>query len=328
MYFKKATTGRNGIVWYILGVFSVFVGYMIGSLPLLFVQLYKMGDDTSIGTDEVTEFEQTLDFSLLNIDKNLGFILMISFFIFATLAFMLAIKYFHHRPFKYLITPNKNINYRKIFFAFGFWFVLAMVFEGVLAIMNPESYELMFQPLRWIILLLICIFLLPIQSTFEELFVRGYLMPAVSLISKNKWIPLMVTSLVFGLIHFDNPEIDKYGFWTMQIYYIGAGLFLGLITILDDSLELAIGVHAATNIFGAAIVTMEGSVLQTDSIFKATPSGPYLMIAIFFLSAVIFMLVCNKKYNWNGFSRLFAPIGEDYNAVTTAPVQTESIETI
>ena len=22
-----------------------------------------------------------------------------------------------------------------------------------------------------------------------------------------------------------NPEIEKYGFWTMQIYYIGAGLF-------------------------------------------------------------------------------------------------------
>ncbi|MEM9545282.1 MAG: type II CAAX endopeptidase family protein [Bacteroidota bacterium] len=311
MFFTKATSGRTDFIWYALGIVAVIACYFMGSIPLLLVQLYKVSADVTIGTAEVDKFHETMDFSYLNIGNNLGFVLMITVFIIATLGFMLVIKYVHHRPFKNLITPNPKINYDKIFFAFGFWLVLAIIFEAILYFMHPETYTMTFKPINWIILLLICIFLLPIQSTFEELFVRGYLMPAVALISQNKWIPLVLTSVVFGLIHSDNPEIDKYGFWTMQVYYIGAGLFLGLITILDDSLELAIGVHAATNIFGAAIVTMEGSVLQTDSILKASPSGPYLMILIFFLSAVIFMFVCNKKYGWNGLSRLFAPIGSE-----------------
>jgi len=309
MFFKKATSGDNAIIWYILGILAVMFGYIIGTVPLQLLQFYKMDSDKSIGTEELEKFTQTMDFSILNIDKNVGFILMITIFIFTMMAFMLALKYFHKRPFKNLITPNRDINYKKILFGFGFWFVMAFVFEGMLALIYPETYYLNFKPLSWIFLLLICIFLLPIQSSLEELVLRGYLMPAIGLIAKNKWIPLMVTSILFGLIHGFNPEIEKFGFWTMQIYYVGAGLFLGLITILDDSLELALGVHAATNIFGAAFFSFEGSVLQTDSIMKSTSINPYLMIAIFMISAIIFIFICNKKYGWNGLERLFQPIG-------------------
>lgn len=312
MFFKKATTGRNDLIWYIMGLLTVFVGVVIGSVPLFLVKYYRMQADQSLGTEELDKFNETMDFTILNIDKNLGFAVMLASFVFAFVALMLAVRHYHQRPFKFLITPRKKINYSKILFGFGFWFVLAILFEIFLYYRDPTSYEYIFSPGKWGILMLLCIFVLPIQTTFEELLLRGYLMPAVSLISKNKWIPLLATSVFFGLIHFDNPEIDKYGFGTMQIYYIGAGLFLGLITILDDSLELAIGVHAATNLFGAAFVTMEGSVLQTDSILRSAPSNPYLMMLVFFLSAIIFMFVCNKKYKWSGFKRLFDPIGKSY----------------
>ncbi len=311
MFFKKATTGRNEPYWYGLGISAIIVGYFLGSLPLLLVQSYKIGSDKNIGTDDVTKFYETLDFTLLNIDKNVGFVLMITVFIFAMLAFMLAIKHFHKRPLKNLITPKKKIDYNKILFAFGFWFVLGVIFEGIFALVYPETYYWNFKPLSWIILLIICLLLLPIQTTLEELVLRGYLMPAIGLVTNNKWVPLILTSLLFGMIHGMNPEVQKFGFWTMQLYYIGAGLFLGLITILDDSLELAIGVHAATNIFGAAFFSFEGSVLQTDSLVKATSINPYLMSVVFFISALIFMFVCNKKYKWNGLSRLFMPIGSD-----------------
>lgn len=316
MFFKKATTGRNDFIWYVLGVLAVVAGYILGQLPLLMVQLYKVSNDKSITSADVVEFYETMDFSLINMNVNFGFILMIVLFIFAMLALMLAVKYFHKRPFKYLITPKREINYKKILFGFGFWFVLALVFEGVVALIYPESYYLNFKPISWFILLLISLFLLPIQTSLEELFIRGYLMPAIALIAKNKWIPLMLTSILFGLIHSMNPEVEKFGFWTMQMYYVGAGLFLGLITILDDSLELALGVHAATNVFGAAFFSYDGSVLQTDSIVKASSINPYLMIVTFLVSAVIFMFVCNKKYKWNGLSRLFLPIGSEEESMT------------
>lgn len=309
MYFKKATTGRNNIVWYILGVIAILLGYMVGSVPLVLVQNYQVKADKNIDTETVAKFLETMDFTLLNISKNVGLILMITIFIFCMLAFLLAIKYFHQRPIKNLITPKRSIDYKKVLFGFGFWFVLGLIAEGIVALMYPETYYLNFKPLPWIGLLLICIFLLPIQTTLEEFVLRGYLMPAFSLITKNKWSALLITSILFGLIHFDNPEVEKFGFATMQTYYISAGIFLGLITILDDSLELAIGVHAATNVFGAAFFSFEGSVLQTDSIVKATSINPYIMIATLIICALIFMFVCNRKYNWNGLTRLFEPIG-------------------
>ncbi len=328
MFFKKATTGRNNVIWYVLGVFSVLVGYIIGQLPLLFVQLYKIESDQNINTDDVAKFHETMDFSLLNMDKNVGFILMITIFIFAMIAFMLAIKYFHRRPLKDLVTPKREINFRKILFAFGFWFVLGIVFEGIVALIYPETYYLNFKPVSWMFLVIISVFLLPIQTSLEELVLRGYLMPAIAIIAKNKWIPLLVTSILFGLIHGMNPEVEKFGFWTMQMYYISAGLFLGLITILDDSLELALGVHAATNVFGAAFFSFEGSVIQTDSIVKATSINPYLMIATFLVSAIIFMFVCNNKYKWKGFSRLFMPIGSADKSYMAENNPFKSVETI
>ena len=309
MYFKKALAGRNEWYWYVLGMLAVVAGYILGSVPLVLVEWMQVKADKSITTDVVNEFHETMDFTLLNLSKNVGLTLMIGIFIFSMLAFMLVIKYFHQRPLKNIITPKSEIDYKKILFGFGFWFILGVIAEGIIALMYPETYYLNFKPMSWLILLLICVFLLPIQTSLEEFVFRGYLMPAFSLIAKNKWIPLLLSSILFGIIHSANPEVERFGYATMMSYYILAGLFLGLITILDDSLELALGVHAATNIFGAAFFSFDGSVLQTDSIVKASEINPYIMIATFLVSGLIFVLVCNKKYRWEGLKRLFEPIG-------------------
>lgn len=324
MFFQRATSGKNHFLLYIATIFIVIVGYALGQTPLVIVQTMQVKKHSDITTADVNQFLETMDFSILKLSSNVGLILMISIFIFAMLAFMLAIKYLHKLPFQRLITPNKSINWKKILFGFGLWFVIALVFEGILALMHPETYYLNFKPMSWVFLLVICILLLPIQTSLEELVIRGYMMPALSLLTGNKWIPWVVTSMIFGLIHGANPEVERFGFWTMQIYYIGAGLFLGLITVLDDSLELALGVHAATNIFGAAFFSFDGSVLQTDSLVKANDINPYLMSLTFLLGAVIFIVVCNKKYKWGGFKMLFEPIGKNNSstAFVDQPVET------
>lgn len=309
MFFRKATSGNNHFLLYIATIFIVIVGYTFGQVPLVIVQNMQVKKHSDITTAEVNQFLETMDFSILKLSSNIGLILMILIFIFAMLAFMFAIKYLHKLPFQRLITPNKTVDWKKIFFGFGLWFLIALVFEGISALLHPETYYLNFKPMSWVFLLIICILLLPIQTSLEELVLRGYMMPGLSLLTKNKWVPWVVTSMVFGLIHGANPEVERFGFWTMQIYYIGAGLFLGIITVLDDSLELALGVHAATNVFGAAFFSFDGSVLQTDSLVKANDINPYLMSLTFLLGAIIFMVVCNKKYNWGGFKMLFQPIG-------------------
>jgi membrane protease YdiL (CAAX protease family) len=311
MFFQKATSGKNNFLLYLATLAIVMLGYMIGQIPLVIVQTLQVKRHNDINTEDVSRFLETMDFSIIKLSSNVGLVLMITIFIFAMLAFMLAIKYLHKLPFQRLITPNFSIDYKKIFFGFGLWFILGLILEGIVAFIHPEIYYWNFKPINWIILLIICIVLLPIQTSLEELVIRGYMMPGISLITNNKWVPWVITSVIFGLIHGANPEVERFGFWTMQIYYIGAGLFLGLITVLDDSLELALGVHAATNIFGAAFFSFDGSVLQTDSMIKCSIVNPYIMITTFLLGSLAFMLICNNKYEWGGFKMLFEPIGKE-----------------
>ncbi|MEE9439444.1 MAG: CPBP family intramembrane glutamic endopeptidase [Saprospiraceae bacterium] len=308
MFFKEATSGDNNPIFYLMTIVAVIFAYFLGSLPLVGLQLFMVKKNSNIGKEEVDQFFETMDFSILGVHSNIGLIFMILTFIFAFLAFMLCVKYLHKRPFLNIITPKSTINWKKIFFGFGLWFLISLIMEGGSILLNPDHYYMNFKPLSLIVLVLICLVFLPFQTSMEEFFLRGYIMPGIGLVTKNKWIPWVLSSVIFGIIHGSNPEVEKFGFWTMQLYYIGAGLFLGAITIMDDSLELALGVHAATNFFGAAIFSFDGSVLQTDSLVKASQINPLMMSLTFFIGAVVFIYICSKKYNWKGWSSIMEDI--------------------
>ena len=222
---------------------------------------------------------------------------MLLMFIFAFLGLMIMLRV-HGKTLIELITPKKKINFRKILFGFTVWLLIAVVLEVVVYLINPEGYLFEFKPLSFIILLLISIVILPIQTSFEELFFRGYIMQGAVNFYPYKWFGLLVSTLFFAFVHGANPEVSEYGVTPMMIYYLIAGLFFGVITILDNSLELALGLHWATNLFGALFLSYKGSVLQTDSLFKSDLVNPWIMCAFFIVAALIFIYICWNKYNW------------------------------
>jgi hypothetical protein len=85
----------------------------------------------------------------------------------------------------------------------------------------------------------------------------------------------------------------------MQLYYVGAGLFLALIAYFDDGLEMPIGIHTATNLYGALFIKYEGSVLQTDTIWSMKNISVYFMVVAFYISAIFFIVLAAKRYGWN-----------------------------
>ncbi len=315
MFFNLVKKGGNDLWQYFLTVILVFLGYAIGQLPLTFVLMKKMDDDPSLGQDELLEFMNNPDFSSWGIDNNLGFLMLLLMFIFATLGLWIGIKFIHKRSIKDLITPNSSINYSKIFWAFGVWFVLGLVFEAGMYFFVPENYAFTFNLKKFIPLVLIALLILPIQTSFEELLFRGYFMQGLGSVLKNRWAPLIITSVMFGAIHAMNPEIEKYGMGIMQAYYISAGLVLGIMTIMDDSLELALGVHAATNIYGALVLSYEGAAIQTDTIMETSNMDPVHLYVVFLLSAIIFLFLCSKRYNWKPWNFLFSKI-DSYDSTT------------
>ncbi len=300
MFFKHVDTPNNAFWKYVVGTLVVAVCYVLGQFPLFMV----------IGGENVTAFMDNPDFTAFGYSKNLGLLLMLTIFIFALLGLYLFNKFIHNGKFRDLITWRAQIDWRKILFAFGFWMLLSISFEAVHYFINPELYHFRFNGAAMIPLLLLAIFILPIQTSAEEIFLRGYLFQGIGNATCYKWIPLVVTTILFGLIHMDNPEVDEYGAGIMLMYYLGAGLFLGIITIMDDSLELALGVHAATNFFAVIFVSYKGAVLQTDTLAVTDLQDPMTVNIIFFISAIIFTAVCYNKYKWKPFGGLLKPISQ------------------
>lgn len=164
---------------------------------------------------------------------------------------------------------------------------------------SPEDYELNFNLKPFLILCFISILMVPIQTSAEEYLFRGYLMQGLGTIAKNRWFPLLTTSVVFGLMHYANPEVEKLG-PIIMVYYIGTGLFLGIIALMDEGLELALGFHAANNLFTALLVTADWTAFQTHSILRDT-SEPSAGIDVLFPVLIIFpiiLFVFSKKYGW------------------------------
>lgn len=132
-------------------------------------------------------------------------------------------------------------------------------------------------------------------------------------LAKNNWFPLVMTSLIFGLLHIANPEIDKLGY-SLMIYYIGTGLFLGIITLMDEGIELALGFHAANNLFTALLVTSDWTAFQTHSILKdvSEPKLEFIdMVLPVFIIFPIFIFIFAKKYGWKNWNdKLFGKVKE------------------
>jgi membrane protease YdiL (CAAX protease family) len=124
-------------------------------------------------------------------------------------------------------------------------------------------------------------------------------MQGLGVATNSKWIPLLVTSVTFGLMHIGNPEVEEMGYGIL-IYYIGTGFFLGILTLMDDGLELSMGFHAANNLITALLVTSDWTAFQTDSILKdmAKPSAGFDVLLPVFVVYPILLFIFNKKYQW------------------------------
>ena len=88
-----------------------------------------------------------------------------------------------------------------------------------------------------------------------------------------------------------------------MVYYIGPGLFLGIMTLMDEGLELALGFHAANNLFTALLVTADWTAFQTDSILKDMSDPKTLGLAEIFVPVFvvfpIILFILSKKYKWS-----------------------------
>ena len=283
-YIQQAYTGKLGM-WKYLIIPILFFGLM--GLNFLVIAVLDLDVDKIIKIEiETKGASRFLVESLMP--------LVIGLF-----AVLLWTKFIHQQTITSLTTSRKKIDWKRIFFAFFLWGSITTIFLLIDYKMAPESYVWNFNLDKFLILALIGVLLIPLQTSFEEYLFRGYLMQGLGVLTKNRWFPLVSTSLVFGLLHIANPEVSKLGYGIL-VYYIGTGFFLGILTLMDEGLELALGFHAANNLITALLVTADWTVFQTDSVL-IDKSQPALGLDVFLPVFVIFpilLFVFGKKYKW------------------------------
>lgn len=292
MFIEQGLKSENKFWKYIVGSLIIIFASFVGQLPLLMALLYETfvnGKSYPTSNEAIMRFFEP-NFTL--------FLIMISFVI-IMLGIILVIRYLHHQTVLSVTTSRTTVDWSRIVFSFLIWSVITIVSTLLFYYYSPSDFVINFKPVPFAILAIIGIFLIPIQTSSEEYIFRGYLMQGFANLAKNKWFPLLMTSLIFGGMHWFNPEVTKIG-PIVLVYYIGTGFFLGIITLMDEGMELALGFHAANNLVGALLITSDWSAFQTHSIFKdiSDPSAGLDVILPVVIIYPILLFIFSKKYNW------------------------------
>ncbi|MDT7832972.1 CPBP family intramembrane glutamic endopeptidase [Flavobacteriaceae bacterium S356] len=295
-YIQQAYKGENDWWRYFVSCIVLFAPFALNILAYIFMpELFD------------TAYE---DMQNIEGDKNFFLVINLIPFVFLLLLLIVFVKFIHQRRFTSLVTSRDRIDWSRFFYAFFLWGLISAVIIAVGIWLAPDNFIWNFKPAPFFTLVIVSLLLIPLQTSFEELFFRGYLMQGIGILVKNRWMPLIVTSVLFGSMHWFNPEIEKIGDIAL-VFYIGTGFLFGITTLMDEGTELALGMHAVNNILAAVLVTTDWTVFQTEAMFVDV-SEPSVGWEMFFPVLVIYPLVLvilSKKYGWKNWkSKLFGSI--------------------
>ncbi len=201
---------------------------------------------------------------------------------------LLAVKVLHQRQACTLISPTARFCLKRFGLGFSVWLSLASLQTLSEFLYNQSAFTWNFQPASWFAFLPWALILTPIQTSVEELLFRGYLLQGLGLLLRQPMILTVVSGLLFAIAHFSNPEMSRGAFWIGSTYLL-MGCFLSWITLRDQRLELALGVHAANNLFVVLIVNTQDSILPTPAlIIQHIPSDPCFSFVSMLCATLVF----------------------------------------
>lgn len=283
-FIDLARRGLNAWWRYLLSFTMIVFGWiLLGSLlgGLVIVVLLALTRPEAFTGDAAPE--------LTDVDPLIAFAGANAQFIMLLVSVVLAVTIVHRRPILTLITTRPSFDWGRAAQGFGLWLVLVALASLVEALLYPGRYQLTVNLVELIKFLPLALVLTPIQTTAEELFVRGYLLQWVGLIVRIPIAAVVLTSLLFMSLHWANPEMELSPI-LMGASYLGFGLLAGLCTLRDNRMELALGLHAGNNLFSWLVVNYTASPLSSPSLFTSQLEPAYSLVS-FVAMAVVFYLV-------------------------------------
>jgi uncharacterized protein len=296
-FIDKAKEGNTSFSSYLLGIVLIISVYLLGSYFLILDLQWNFG---------IESFDGISQKEIVRILGNNRFLaLLIVPFLFVALFLVIHTKFVHKRTVLSIFSGRKTFDWKRVLFSFSLLFSVLSLFLFI-QYLSSDSLVFQFDIQKFIPLFFIAIFLLPIQTSCEELLFRSYILQGIKMRTKKNSVAVLISGLMFGAIHIGNPEIAKIGYHII-VYYMLVGVFLALISLFDNGIELALGYHAANNVFAALMITNNWQAFQTDAVFMdiSDPGmGLDTIIGILFILPLVFFIFY-KKYKWQSLKEMW-----------------------
>lgn len=258
--------------------------FFLGNLPasLVFSQY---------GISNVVEAEKQIGFYRLFMLQMFPFVAVLG-------AFVLVALKIHKVQWLDWITQRSKPSWKKMGLAFVGWSVFLTITFFFQWYLVPGNLRWNFQPIPFFGALVLLIGMLPLQVLAEELLFRSYALQGLTARTKKPWMAVLISGVMFGLMHLGNPEVKEYG-GLILVLYCALGIFLSLMTALDGGIEIAFGFHLANNLFSGLLVTSKEQALQIPALFSTDVGSLDAQgLLILLLGLVLFFMVFRRLYAW------------------------------
>jgi len=240
IFIKNASQGKNNWWRYAVSIIAVIAAIAITNLVFRMMR-------TSL--------------KALFSESEVGGILMnnTSFFIifgFALITFLIAAKVLHKRPIMSFISVGNKLIWKHYFGGFLIWTILMLLYGSIISDFKLfDDFGGKVTTSQFVLLFLSGFISLGIQTFFEEIMIRGYILQGLHLRIKRFLLLILLNSLIFGLLHFG------YGLGSFLSSWV-FGISMVVMVIFQNRIEFASGVHNANNL----IISLFFWNIETDSI--------------------------------------------------------------
>lgn len=296
-FLRSVEQGQNAGWRYLLGIlFAILLGFIgfhwVGKPISQAISAFAVLFEKAIYEGEPKE--NINQFSVYSLET--PYISIHIAYAFFCIGIFLAVKFLHQRKILTLISPDATFHLKRFGLGFVLWFALASLQTGIEFLGDRSAFVWNFQPSSWVSFLPWVLVFTPIQTSAEELLFRSYLLQGLGLVVRQPFVLTLIVSVPFAIAHFENPEMARGSIWIGLTYFLLA-VFLTLITLRDNRLELALGVHAANNLFVLLIVNTQDSVLPTPALFiQQFPTDPrFTFLSMLIATSLFYGLVFGHK---------------------------------
>ena len=194
-FIQQAYKGKNEWYHWVITIVLVFIGWQfLGIIPLVMAAAAH-----SSSPSELMEAMKD-SFMSLGIDSNLFLLLMIFMFFLGLIFLFIGVKYVHKRTITSLITSRNRIDWKRFFFGFVTWGIIASIVIIIGVYLSPEDYVWNFKPIPFFTLLVVSFLFLPFQTSFEELLFRGYFMQGIGVATLNKRFSIIFNYIILSIL--------------------------------------------------------------------------------------------------------------------------------